>query len=207
MERLFGRRSTAMAREDRVARVREVAARIAGDFGLELFDVQFRREAIGWVLRIVIDRAPDAAGETAGAQNGAEDGRTEGAAREGVTVDDCQRVSRDVSVVLDTEFTFDQAYTLEVSSPGLDRPLRHVADCRRFRGCLARFVTSESVEGQRFVLGRIAGVETEGDAAAEDGAGDADASGPEPRVVVDAGKRTYRIPWSLVTRARLEVDV
>ena len=196
-----------MAREDRVARVRTVAARIARDFGLELFDVQFRREAIGWVLRIVIDRAPREAGGTAGAPSRGGGGATDSAAAEGVTVDDCQRVSRDLSVVLDAEFTFDQAYTLEVSSPGLDRPLRHVDDCRRFRGRLARFVTSESVQGQRFVLGRIAGIETVDDAATEDGTGNGDAPGPEPRVVVSAGRRTYRIPWSLVTRARLEVDV
>ncbi len=186
-----------MTRADRVARVRTVAARIARDFGLELFDVQFRREAIGWVLRIVIDRVAVASGGALDAPSGA-GGQAEGTVPEGVTVDDCQRVSRDLSVVLDTEFTFDQAYTLEVSSPGLDRPLRHVADCRRFRGRLARFVTSEAVEGQRFVLGRIAGVERTGTS-----------STPESGacVVVDAGKRTYRLPWSLVTRARLEVDV
>ena len=196
-----------MTREDRVARVRTVAARIARDFGLELFDVQFRREAIGWVLRIVIDRVPQEAGETANAPNCAGGGATDSAEAEGVTVDDCQRVSRDLSVVLDAEFTFDQAYTLEVSSPGLDRPLRHVDDCQRFRGRLARFVTSESVQGQRFVLGRIAGIERVDNAATEEGTGDGDAPGPGPRVVVSAGRRTYRIPWSLVTRARLEVDV
>ncbi len=192
-----------MTREDRVARVRTVAARIARDFGLELFDVQFRREAIGWVLRIVIDRVPATADEST-----APSGRTtDGPASEAVTVDDCQRVSRDVSVVLDTEFTFDEEYTLEVSSPGLDRPLRHVGDCQRFRGRLARFVTSEAVEGQHFVLGRIAGVETAVDSAAAGGTGDGEVTAPDHRVVVDAGKRTYRIPWSLVTRARLEVDV
>ena len=192
-----------MTREDRVARVWTVAARIARDFGLELFDVQFRREVIGWVLRIVIDRVPAEADESTTPSSRT----TDGPASEEVTVDDCQRVSRDLNVVLDTEFTFDEAYTLEVSSPGLDRPLRHVDDCRRFRGRLARFVTSEAVEGQHFLLGRIAGVETAVDGAAGSGTGDGRVIEPQHRVVVDTGKRTYRIPWSLVARARLEVDV
>ncbi len=193
-----------MTRAERVARVRTAASRIARDFGLELFDVRFRREAIGWVLRIMIDRVPDRIDEAADAPVGAP--------AEGVTVDDCQRVSRDLSAVLDAEFTFDHAYTLEVSSPGLDRPLRHIGDCRRFQGRLARFVTSEAIGGQRFVLGRIAGVEdgAESQTAAPGGsaanAGGTDGSAVE-RVVVEAGTRTYHIPWSLVTRARLEVDV
>ena len=177
-----------MARADRVARVRSVATRVARDLGLDVFDVEFRRESIGWVLRVVIDRTPD---PNAG-------GAEREIAQEGVTVDDCQRVSRDVSALLDNEITFDQPYTLEVSSPGLDRPLRHIEDCRRFRGRLARFVTSQAINGQRFLSGRIAGVEQAHDAAGHDGTA---------RVVVDGGGRVHRIPWSLVTRARLEVEL
>lgn len=169
----------------RVAQVRSIAERVARDFGLDVFDVQLRRESAGWLLRIVIDRPAPAAGE---------DG---GAAGEPVTLDDCQRVSTDVSVVLDVEFDFEHPYTLEVSSPGLDRPLRHPGDCRRFRGRLARFVTSEAVDGQRFLRGRIAGVEPAGVGTPET---------PSRVVVVRAGRRVHRIPWALVTRARLEVE-
>ena len=171
--------------EDRVAQVRGIAQRVAGDFGLDVFDVQLQRESVGWLLRIVLDRPPGANGE---------DGD---AAGESVTLDDCQRVSTDVSVVLDVEFDFEHPYTLEVSSPGLDRPLRHLDDCRRFRGRLARFVTSETVDGQQFICGRIAGVEAEDD-------------GPQveaDRVVVSVGRRVHRIPWTLVTKARLEVEL
>ena len=171
--------------EGRVAQIWSIAERVARDFGLDVFDVQLRREAAGWLLRIVIDRPPSATGA---------DGDSAG---ESVTLDDCQRGSTDVSVVLDVEFDFEHPYTLEVSSPGLDRPLRHVDDCRRFRGRLARFVTSEAVDGQQFICGRIAGVE---------------ASGEEPRkrqarIVVHTGRRVHRIPWALVTRARLEVEL
>lgn len=171
--------------EGRVAQVRAVAERVARGFGLDVFDVQLRRESVGWLLRIVLDRPPGVAGES------------DGAAAESVTLDDCQRVSTDVSAVLDVEFDFEHPYTLEVSSPGLDRPLRHIGDCRRFRGRLARFVTSEAVDGQRFLLGRIAGVET-------DGGEPRDAAG---RVVVRVGRRVHRIPWALVEKARLEVEL
>ena len=176
--------------EGRVAQVRSIAERVAGDFGLDVFDVQLRRESAGWLLRIVIDRLPGAAGEAGDAE------------AEAVTVDDCQRVSTDVSVVLDAEFDFEHPYTLEVSSPGLDRPLRHLDDCRRFRGRLARFVTADAVDGQQFICGRIADVEATGEEPAEDGR-------PETggRVVVNAGRRVHRIPWALVTRARLEVEM
>ena len=171
--------------EGRVAQVWSIAERVARDSGLDVFDVQLRRESTGWLLRIVIDRRPDGAGEVGGA------------AADAVTLDDCARVSTDVSVVLDAEFDFEHPYTLEVSSPGLDRPLRHVDDCRRFRGRLARFVTSEAVDGQRFICGRIAGVEPGGGEPPEQAA----------LVVVTAGKRVHRIPWALVTRARLEVEL
>ena len=128
---------------------------------------------------------------------GRDRGQHDDAADESVTLDDCQRVSTDVGVVLDVEFDFEHPYTLEVSSPGLDRPLRHLGDCRRFRGRLARFVMSEAVDGQQFICGRIAGVES---------------GGEEPRdtpgrVVVNVGRRVHRIPWVLVTRARLEVEL
>lgn len=173
---------------DRVAPVWSIAERVARDFGLDVFDVQLRRESVGWVLRIVIDRPPSAVDRGGGKR---------GAAAEAVTLDDCERVSTDVSAVLDAEFDFEHPYTLEVSSPGLDRPLRRLGDCRRFRGRLARFVTSEAVDGQRFLCGRLAGVEPAADGRPE----------AEGLVLVDAGRRVHRIRWALVTRARLEVEL
>lgn len=160
--------------EDLVSEARAIAERVAGTFGLEIFDVQLRRESIGWVLRVVLDTSE-------------EDGEAASAGHESVSLDDCQRVSRDLSAVLDADLTFEHPYTLEVSSPGLDRPLRHLDDCRRFVGRLAKVVTREAVDGQHHLAGRIAGVE-----------GD--------RVVVRAGPRMHRIPWSAVARARLDVE-
>ena len=173
-------------RKDWVAQARLIADRVGHDFGLEIFDVQLQRESVGWVLRVVIDRVPHA------------NVSPENATAEVVTIDDCKRVSTDVSAVLDAEFSFGHAYTLEVSSPGLDRPLRHIGDCRRFAGRLAQFVTSQALDGQRFISGRIAGVEEASDGATCSSGG---------HVVVDAGRQVYRIPWSMVKRARLEVEL
>src|SRR6478735_232839 len=109
-------------------RVREAAERVARSYGLEVFDVQLRRESVGTVLRVVIDR-PDP-------------GKPTRPDEDAVGIADCQRVSQDLSALLDVEedqletAALGQAYTLEVSSPGLDRPLRHEGDYRRFQGRL-----------------------------------------------------------------------
>ena len=163
------------SRKDRLGEVRSIADRVARSQGLELFDLQFRRESIGWVLRIVIDRpAVPARPDTDG--NG-----------EDVTVADCAKVSVDVSAILDAEVTFDHTYTLEVSSPGLDRPLRHLADFERFVGRRVKIVTSEPIDGQRFVSGRIAAVD-------------------DRIIVIEDGKTTRRVPDTAVARVRLEVE-
>src|SRR5690349_16325636 len=141
-------------RDDTIERLRQAAARVAASYGLEVFDLQFRRESIGWVLRVVIDRpAPQPTGLPG----------VPGAPEEPVGIEDCQRVSHDLSALLDVEDTLtagvDRAYTLEVSSPGLDRPLRGEADYRRFVGRLAKLVTTAPVDGQSHFAGRLAGVE------------------------------------------------
>ena len=167
------------SRNDGIEQLRGAAARVAASFGLEIFDLQMRREAIGWVLRVVIDRP---APSDSGAGQPAE---------EPVGIGDCQRVSQDLSVLLDVEPDllegFDREFTLEVSSPGLDRPLRGESDYRRFVGRLAKIVTREPVGGQSHFAGRLAGVEAS-------------------EVLVTEGRRTHRVPLGLITRARLDVE-
>src|SRR5919204_5455512 len=106
-----------MGAGDVVEQVRSIATRVAASYGLEIFDVQFRREGRGMVLRVQVDRPGPAA-----------------TAEESVSVEDCAHVSRDLSAILDVEDVVPGAYTLEVSSPGLDRPLRREDDYRRFAG-------------------------------------------------------------------------
>ena len=137
---------------ERLTTIRAAAERVAQSYDLEIFDVQLRRESIGTVLRVTIDR-PDR-----GVPERPEDA---------VGITECQRVSQDLSAILDVEeeqlgeAALGQHYTLEVSSPGLDRVLRHAADYRRFAGRLARIVTSTPVDGQSAFSGRIVSVERE----------------------------------------------
>jgi len=154
-----------------VEQVRSAAGRVAEGYGLEIFDVQFRREASGMVLRVQLDRPGPAA-----------------TAEECVSVADCSRVSRDLSALLDVDDIIPGAYTLEVSSPGLDRPLRGRADYERFTGRRAKLVVRQAVNGQTFFRGRLAGVDL--DAVLLDGEGD----------------KQHRVPLELVTRANLEVE-
>jgi ribosome maturation factor RimP len=154
-----------------VDKVRELAAGVAAGYGLGIFDVQFRREAAGMVLRVQIDRPGPSA-----------------SAAESVSVEDCARVSRDLSAVLDVEDVVPSAYTLEVSSPGLDRPLRGLDDYERFAGRRAKIVLRGPVDGQTYFKGRLGGV--------ENGA-----------VLIDGEDgRRHRVPAGLITRAHLEVD-
>ena len=156
--------------------LRPVAARVARGHGLEIFDLQLRREATGWVLRVVIDR-PDA---PAGAPG-----------QEPVGIEDCQRVSHDLSALLDVEDELTSGiaggYTLEVSSPGLDRPLRGEADYRRFTGRLAKVVTDSPLGGQSHFAGRLTAIE-----------------GGE--LLLTEGRRVHRIPLGRIKRARLDVE-
>ena len=156
---------------DVVGEVRQAAARVAGGYGLDIFDVQFRREGRGMVLRVLIDRPGPGA-----------------SAEDSVSVEDCVVVSRDLSAILDVEDIVPTAYTLEVSSPGLDRPLRGADDYRRFAGRFAKLVMREAVDGQKYFKGRLGGV-ADGD------------------VLIDGEDgRQHRVPLSVIARANLEVE-
>src|ERR1043165_6185886 len=112
--------------------VRAIAVRAAESRGADVWDVQSRREATGHVVRIFIDRPGPAA-----------------TPEDSVSIDDCEQVNREISTILDVEDPLPFAYTLEVSSPGLDRPLRGADDYRRFAGRLVKIVVSEAVDNQK----------------------------------------------------------
>jgi ribosome maturation factor RimP len=158
-----------------IERVRPLAGRVAGSYGLEIYDVQYRREGPGMVLRIRIDRPWD--------------GRSASTPDDSVSVEDCARVSRDLSALLDVEDVVAAAYTLEISSPGLDRPLRQPDDYRRFAGRRAKLVMREAVDGQMFFKGRLDGISDAG----------------LVTIVGDDGK-SHRVPLGVITRANLEVE-
>ncbi len=168
-----------MADDRRLAGIRAAAERVARSSGLEVFDVQLRREPVGLVLRVFIDRPTrlDERGEVL--VDGPE---------HAIGIEDCQRVSEDLSAILDVEDAVEAAYTLEVSSPGLERPLRDVRDYRRFAGRIAKIVVRQAVDGQMHFEGRLRGVE-------------------DQDVVLEVGKRKIvRLPVENIARGRLVVE-
>ena len=154
-----------------LAHIRAVAERVAASRGLDVWDIQNRRETIGHVVRIFIDRPGPAA-----------------TPEESVSVEDCEQVNREISTILDVEDPLPFAYTLEVSSPGLDRPLRDADDYSRFAGRLAKVVVSEAVDNQKAFDGRLRGVDH----------GDVLLEAPNGRM--------HRLPWRLIVRGRLDVE-
>ena len=112
--------------------IREIADRVATAQGVEVVDVELRGGGKARTLRITIDKP------------------------EGVTHEDCAMVSRDVSTILDVEDAVSGAlYTLEVSSPGLDRALKRPEDYRRFTGSRLKLTTREPVNGNRHFEARL----------------------------------------------------
>lgn len=124
-----------MTREEIVDRVRQLADSLLTQGGLELVEVEFRREARGWVLRLYVDK--------------------EG----GITVDDCAEVSREMGRILDVEDFISDPYMLEVSSPGLTRFLRNERDFMKYLNRRVKVTTREPIGNRRQWKGRIRGVE------------------------------------------------
>jgi ribosome maturation factor RimP len=133
--------------------------------GYDLVDLEFRREAHSWVLRIYIDLLDGEPG--------------------GVNHADCERASRTVSAALDVADLIPHRYALEVSSPGLERPLRRAHDFRRFAGQRARIKLHDPVEGRRNFAGTLRG--------ASDGV-----------VHIETDGREYAFPLAAIAKATLE---
>lgn len=122
-------------------KVRGAAERVARSLGMEVFDIEFLMGRQRY-LRVYLDRPPDAANPRGGM----------------ISHQDCQNVSEQLSVILDVEdLVPGPAYTLEVSSPGMDRKLLKPADYERFAGRLAKIWLIEPVDNNKFLEGRLAG--------------------------------------------------
>jgi ribosome maturation factor RimP len=177
-----------------LAKVREAAERVARSEGLEVWDVEWKVGKQRF-LRVYIDRVPrptapisDAAGKFGAASETVSEGAVSSA---GISHADCERVSQQLSVILDVEELIPgPGYILEVSSPGLDRPLRKPEDFQRFKGRLAKIWTSEPIEEAKFFEGRLGGF-VEGKVRLE-------LKGKEARVI--------EIPMEAIRKAHLVVE-
>ncbi len=156
-----------MSRQITVARVEEIAGRAGQTEGIEIVEVELKGTGRNHLLRIYIDKP------------------------EGVTHADCERISQKMSELLDAEDAIPGQYTLEVSSPGVERKLKKPADFARFQGQKARLVVRETANPDRknrLVEGTLAGTE-------------------ESSVILEtaAGERV-QIPFAAIDRANLKFE-
>jgi ribosome maturation factor RimP len=121
-----------------VERVREIADRVAASSGLEIVDVEFLGGGKARMLRVFLDKSAAGTDPLAG-----------------VTHEDCAKFSREFGTILDVEDVMPGAYTLEVSSPGLDRKLVKAADFARFTGSRVKLTTRQPVNNNRHFEGRL----------------------------------------------------
>jgi ribosome maturation factor RimP len=151
-------------REATIEAVRQVVEPLLEAEGLSLVDLQWGRRGRRWVLALFIDKVG------------------------GVTLDDCASISRQVGAHIEVDNLIDHTYTLEVSSPGLDRPLRTLADYGRFQEHLVRITTATPIQGRSTIVGRLKGVE-------------------DQTIVVEAERiGMVSIPFAQIKFARLEVE-
>ncbi|MEC4685495.1 MAG: ribosome maturation factor RimP [Nitrospirota bacterium] len=144
-------------------KVRELAREATEIAGVELFDVELLGQRGKMIVRVIIDN------------------------EQGIGIKDCERVSKQLEALLDVEDPIQGSYTLEVTTPGLDRPLRGIEDFERFKGRLARVVTTERIANQTFFVGRIKSVK-----------GDT--------IVLELENKEVEIPYKIVSKARLEIE-
>lgn len=154
-----------MGNDSIAARLQEIAERVAIDHGLELVHVEVAGPDNKPIVRVFIDKP------------------------QGVTHDDCSEVSTHLGTILDVEDFIHASYTLEVSSPGLERGLYKRADYERFAGSNAKMKTRQPIGGQRNFRGRLVGLEG------------------DDVIFEDRTNGQVRVPLDLITKANLEVDV
>jgi ribosome maturation factor RimP len=155
-----------------LGRVRAALAPVLSAHGVDLVELEWTTERAGWILRITIERIGSTYGEGFG-----------------VTLDDCAEVSRDASSVLDVEDLIPHRYNLEVSSPGLDRPLRTPAEFSRFVGQTAKVKLSRPApDGQRVLRGPLA-------------------EAPEGKVAVVVDGKRIEVPFTDVAEANLVFEL
>jgi len=146
--------------------VRNIIEPVLDDMSKELVFIEYLREHGRWILRLYVDRKGSS----------------------GITVDELAEVSREVGTILDVEDVITGSYNLEVSSPGLDRPLGRIEDCARFAGKMAFVTTREPLEGRRKFKGVLTAIEG-------------------GSVLIDVeGYKMCKIPWVTVKRAHLVAE-
>lgn len=146
-----------------VESIKTLSENLLSDNDIELVDIEYRGEGRGRLLRIYIDK------------------------EKGVTVDDCADFSRELSVILDVNDVIPGKYTLEVSSPGLRRPLKNIEDYKKFKGKLVLVKTIESINNRKVFKGIL-------NTCSED------------HILIEIDGVSYEVPFHLIKKANLEIN-
>lgn len=149
--------------EEIIERVKSLAANYLSSHNIELVEVIYRRESPGMVLRLLVDTP------------------------EGITIDQCEELNQYLSEVLDKEDVIEEHYLLEVSSPGLDRPLKTDRDFDRVIGKELIITTYEPIDGKRTIEGKLISSNSE-------------------YIVIDAIEKEITIPRDKIAKATLNID-
>jgi len=159
-------------------KIYELARQVAEDEQIELVDVTILGAGKKMLVRVTIDK------------------------ESGVTISDCERMSRGLEALLDVEDLIQAAYMLEVSSPGLDRPLTKMRDFERSRGKLARIITSEKIGNESFFIGRV--IDT-GDNWIRLRLEEKPVKRPSKKKVSEEPRDVF-IPFEKISKAKLEIE-
>ena len=116
-------------------KVRNLLTQVIEETGVELVDIEFAKEGQNWYLRIYIDK------------------------NDGITIDDCEKTSRIAEKILDEKDIIEQAYILEVSSPGIDRPIKKDEDFEKFAGEIVDIKLYKAINKQKEFQGALKGLE------------------------------------------------
>ena len=150
--------------EDIKNEIRRIIEPVINSLGIELDYIEFGKMRRKGLLRVFIDK------------------------ENGITVDDCELVSREIEAVLDVEDPIPYSYVLEVSSPGLDRPLKCIKDFKRYAGNMVRIITRDPIEKQTFFVGKLV-----------------EAGDVEIEILLPKNAKVA-IPYDNISKARLEVE-
>jgi ribosome maturation factor RimP len=155
-----------LAREKIEDVVTKLGTPVAEQLGLELVDVEYKKEGADWVLRCFID-SPN-----------------------GVGIDECQHYSMALEKILDEKDPIPGSYLLEVSSPGLERPLKKETDFERFKGQMVRIKLHKALNGQKKYVGELLGYEIN-----------------DQQVIIKVDQDTIAVPYQDIAKANLVVDL
>lgn len=144
-----------------IEKVTAIAEPLLDAEGMELVDIEYRKEQMGWVLRLFIDK------------------------EQGITLDECTTISRELGNLLDVKDPVAHSYHLEISSPGLNRPLKKEKDFLRFKGKKVRIKTAHPIGDRKNFVGILSDY--------KDGT-----------IYVSIDQELFAIPYKEVVRANLE---